>query len=677
MTAPDPVKAAPATPQLAPGTLVAGRFAVERTVTEDALGVVVAAKDQKTGKAVSLRLFSRTVVRDAKVTAALRAEVMKITAISHRSLVAAYGIGADPKLGWYLASEWSDGETLATLVARRRAEGSVGMSLRGAYNVAAHVAAALALAHARQVSHGGVRPSVVWIAKGGRVKLGDLGVAGALLATGGAAILGADEQAWLAPEVKAGQPATVRSDVFGLGALLYAMLTGRSPSEEFIAPSQAAPDASAEVDAIVLRALSPDPALRFATPEEVRVALRPLAAATAPAGGGAAGDIDVDVDVDPGSAPKPVAAAGRPAPPPARPSGPGRPAPPGRPDAAPRVGQRVSVGEQFRTSMPSPTPSGGGPVLGTGPMMGPAVAVPSAPAAPDAQNSAMVDLGSLLAKISENDAPRWMVQKDKLDHGPFTGRELVQAILKGDVRDEHGLLNMDTGERRKVRGFPEFIEFLDQFKIRQQETAQAAALERSDKVDKASNAAKVFVALGVLGVVVLAIGGFIYTRQKANNEQHADANLADLYERGQIQITGTAGILPPPPRGGGGHHGGGGGGGHGGGNSYEEAMNQAVNLGNAANGGGEQQLSPQTVAGVMNGHLQSLYGCVGQELRSGGHIGSVQIDLAIAGSGQVLGASVHGGSGAFQSCIAGRTRGVHFPAFSAPRMGARYSFSVD
>ena len=60
-------------------------------------------------------------------------------------------------------------------------------------------------------------------------------------------------------------------------------------------------------------------------------------------------------------------------------------------------------------------------------------------------------------------------------------------------------------------------------------------------------------------------------------------------------------------------------------------------------------MTPSTVAGVMNGHLQSLYSCVGQELRSGGHIGTVQIDLAIQGSGQVQGASVHGGSGSKRS----------------------------
>ena len=89
MTAPDPAKAVAT--GVAPGTLVAGRFQTERTAFEDALGVVLAAKDQKTGKPVSLRLVSRALTQNPKATEALRAEVMKIAALSHRSLVAAYG----------------------------------------------------------------------------------------------------------------------------------------------------------------------------------------------------------------------------------------------------------------------------------------------------------------------------------------------------------------------------------------------------------------------------------------------------------------------------------------------------------------------------------------------------------------------------------------------------------
>ncbi|MEY4515100.1 MAG: hypothetical protein RLZZ450_7222, partial [Pseudomonadota bacterium] len=112
----------------------------------------------------------------------------------------------------------------------------------------------------------------------------------------------------------------------------------------------------------------------------------------------------------------------------------------------------------------------------------------------------------------------------------------------------------------------------------------------------------------------------------------------------------------------------GGGGGAGGGLSYEDAMMQAVDLGSAT-GGGEQQLSASTVAGVMNQHLNQLYGaCVR------GNPGKVRIDLALAGSGQVLGVSVDGGNGPLQRCVADQVRRIKFPSFSAPRMGARYSF---
>ena len=105
----------------------------------------------------------------------------------------------------------------------------------------------------------------------------------------------------------------------------------------------------------------------------------------------------------------------------------------------------------------------------------------------------------------------------------------------------------------------------------------------------------VVIALAVLAVVGVAVGIFVVTRPDKADEGAviADGN-EDLYERGQINITGTAGILPPPPRTTGRRNGGGGGGGgsHGGGGggmSYEEAMNQAVNLGDVSGGGGGER----------------------------------------------------------------------------------------
>jgi hypothetical protein len=199
------------------------------------------------------------------------------------------------------------------------------------------------------------------------------------------------------------------------------------------------------------------------------------------------------------------------------------------------VGQRVAASEQFRASLP------GGPA--------PLVSLPPPAEVSEGRVSVGVDLGSLLARITENDAPRWMVVKDNLDHGPFSGRELVQSMLKGEILPEHGLLNMDTGERRKVKEFPEFTEFLEQYRIRKAESDQQAALARSETVQKAGNAAKLLIALAVLAVVGVAIGIFVVTRPDKADEGAVVANgNEDLYERGQINITGTAGILPPPPR---------------------------------------------------------------------------------------------------------------------------------
>ena len=79
----------------------------------------------------------------------------------------------------------------------------------------------------------------------------------------------------------------------------------------------------------------------------------------------------------------------------------------------------------------------------------------------------------------------------------------------------------------------------------------------------------------------------------------------------------------------------------------------------------------------MNRNLNRMFECVSGELRQGGKLGKVTIDLAILGSGRVAGASVNTGSGGFQKCMSAKVQSVQFPSFPAPRMGARYSFNVD
>jgi hypothetical protein len=297
---------------------------------------------------------------------------------------------------------------------------------------------------------------------------------------------------------------------------------------------------------------------------------------------------------------------------------------------------------------------------------------PAKPAPPAADQ-----LAELTVRLTANDSPRWIAVKNGMDHGPFTARELIKSIVDGDVREEHLLFNMAANDRKRVAEYPEFAPFLEQYRIRRDEREQAEALVHSKQVEKRSNAAKFLILATAIGAIALIGGGYIMNRKAAGEHQRSEADLADLYESGQVRISGTAGVLKLPPRGTGVRRSGDRPSpGPGGFSSYEDAMNQAVEL-NVAKGGSERQLTGGDVAGVMNRELNRLFGCVGEELRRGGKLGSVGIDLAILGSGRVAGASVHAGSPAFQRCIASKLSGVHFPEFPAPRMGARYSFQVD
>lgn len=654
------IASAPPAAGLSPGSLIGGRFLVESGVREDSLGSILRAQDQKTQKPILLRVLRADLLDEAGLKR-LREECRVAARLAHRNIAATYGVGSG-----FVASEWIDGHDLAEMLRKRAAQGKT-MSLRGAYNVVAHVCRALTAAHQR-TCHGALRPEVVWVTTSGRVKVSGFGLDKALVDARGPSALPPTEQASLAPEVKAGQPPTPRSDIFGIGAILYQLLTGKSPADGFVPPSQAHPEATPEVDEILLRCLAIDPSARFASPDEVRSALQPLAAA-APEADAHEFDIDIDIDgdIDGDEIPDEPVSAATSAPTPARPTAPEAatptraappppPPPPGGPpgptkDRAPAVGTRVTLDEEVRISLAAPA------------------------------RTAEVDLGGLLAKITENDAPRWMVVKEGLDHGPFSGRELVELIVKSEVLAEHTLLNMDDGDRRTVQDHPELREFVERARVQREEQSRKAALARAESADKRTGMAKAAIAAGALLVLVAGAATFLMTRESEGRREVAQADLGDLFQRGQIEVEGTAGILPDPPRGrsGGGMRRAGGGGGSGGGfhGSYEDAMNVPMELGDVTGGGGQARLSPGDVAATMNRNLNSMYNaCVVPELRRGGGLGNVTIDIAIAGNGSVMGVTARAGSGDFKSCIRNQVRRVRFPSFQAPRMGARYSFSA-
>ncbi|MFT3922880.1 MAG: protein kinase [Myxococcales bacterium] len=618
-------------PQVSSSSLViAGRFEVRERLTVDGFGEIFGANDRKTGKPVTLRPLVPQIEADAR-------KVLKaIGNFNHANVVPLYGIVSNDNGAPFLVQGPIAGQHLAAFVATRTRSGKP-ISLHGAYNVVAHVCNALTAIHASG-PHGAVRPSAVWMHDDGRVQLNDLLVARTLLGRGGIAGIPEHEAAYLAPELKAGGVPSTASDVFGLGALLYTLLTGRSPTDEFAYPSQVHPEASPAVDQELFRALAPDPAARHRSAEEFRTALLAIVG-DAPSQGADDFGHDIEIEVNLASL-RPAAGRASIA------SAPKAARIPQVNDGSPEVGSRVSIYDNFRVSV---------------------VDADEAAAARDRRSLGEVDLSGALAKVTEDDSPRWMVVKHGMDHGPFSGRQLVNMIVQGEALRDHELLNTDTGRRGKVGEFAEFTDFLSQYELVRAERERTAAIATAETKDKRSTVFKAGMGLIALAVVGAAGGLYALTRGNAGNEGRDDAAL-DMYKRGDLEISGSAGILPKPS--GVRRSGGGGGGGGGGGMSYEDAMMQAMDIGSAS-GGGEQTLSAGTVAGVVNKNLNGIYGaCVR------GSVGKVKIDIAIAGSGQVMGVTVNAGDAGFQKCVADQVRRIRFPSFPAPRMGARYSFDT-
>lgn len=186
---------------------------------------------------------------------------------------------------YYFAMEYIDGPDLGQLIAAHAAKGEL-MPLAEALRVGRAVTTALDYAHERGIIHRDVKPSNVMVAEDGRVVLTDFGLALDVQQGSLGEIFGSAR--YLAPEQARDSAAAVpQSDLYALGIMLYEMLTGvvpfDDPSPTAIAvqhmtalpppPRDVNPDLNQKTEAVLLKALSKSPRLRFQTGRELIQAL--------------------------------------------------------------------------------------------------------------------------------------------------------------------------------------------------------------------------------------------------------------------------------------------------------------------------------------------------------------------------------------------------------------------
>lgn len=233
-----------------------GRYQVEREVGSTASARVIHCIDTLSGEPIALKIFAGSGLTGVGRDALLRfeREVSILRTLRHPSMVSLRGYLPE---GPALALEWMPGGTLLQMLEQGT------LAPARAVEIAAAILDALAAAHRAGVIHRDIKPSNVLFDAAGAARLSDFGSAhlGDLAATATAGIIGTF--AYMSPEQRAGRPAVIASDLYGVGVMLREMLTGRAPDDDAgTQPSAAHRDLGAAHDAVVARLTDPDPEKR-------------------------------------------------------------------------------------------------------------------------------------------------------------------------------------------------------------------------------------------------------------------------------------------------------------------------------------------------------------------------------------------------------------------------------
>jgi serine/threonine protein kinase len=272
-----------------PATKRLGRYEVLGELGRGAMGVVYKARDPQIDRIVAVKTVClRGEEPEAEVEFRHRFlnEAKAAGRLHHPGIVSVFDVGEDAEThNPYIVLEYVAGEALNKILAREKK-----LALTQALGLAEEIAEALGYAHEQGVTHRDIKPGNILITQDGHAKIADFGIAKLNLAhfTIPGRVLGTP--AYMAPEQLTGEGCDGRSDLFSLGVILYAMVTGHSPfqgnsattvcfkvaNREPIAASVLDLNLPHELDAVIGRAMAKNPDERYQNGTDFAADLRLL-----------------------------------------------------------------------------------------------------------------------------------------------------------------------------------------------------------------------------------------------------------------------------------------------------------------------------------------------------------------------------------------------------------------
>jgi serine/threonine protein kinase len=272
-----------------------GPYQLGELLGKGGMGEVYLAHDERLGRRVAVKVLPPESTRNADLVRRFEQEAKAASARNHPNILTIYDFGVVDGI-YYIATEYVEGHTLRGLI------GGKPMPVTRALEIATQCADGLAAAHTGGIVHRDIKPANIMVRPDGYVKILDFGLAKLAESPSGHAVTQTEMTAltavgqivgtsqYMSPEQSRGQELDARTDIWSLGAVLYEMVSGKSP---FAAPTVSDTVASVltreparlsssgipggeALDRILLKALAKDPKHRYQSMADMAVDLRHL-----------------------------------------------------------------------------------------------------------------------------------------------------------------------------------------------------------------------------------------------------------------------------------------------------------------------------------------------------------------------------------------------------------------
>ena len=206
------------------GQKINDRYQIMKTIGEGGMANVYLAYDTILDRNVAVKVLRGDLATDEKFVRRFQREALSASSLSHPNIVEVYDVGEDNG-SYYIVMEYIKGKHLKQLLKQRGK-----LTLTEVVDIMLQITDGMSAAHDKYIIHRDIKPQNIMILENGLIKITDFGIAMALNSTQLTqtnSVMGSVH--YLPPEQASGKGATIQSDVYSMGILMYELLTGELP----------------------------------------------------------------------------------------------------------------------------------------------------------------------------------------------------------------------------------------------------------------------------------------------------------------------------------------------------------------------------------------------------------------------------------------------------------------